>query len=158
MHVPLTERGRLQARAAADELSDLRGVPARLWTSDQARAWQTAEIIGACLDLDPILDARLREQALGWMEGKLASDLVAEPTPAGEHVSEVRWAGGESLADVAQRLDEFCDALRDGSPGVEIVVSHGDTLRVLRARLAGRSHRDVEFDVFPNGHIAVAQL
>ena len=47
----LTERGRAQAAAAGEGLRDL-GIT-RLWTSPMRRATETAEAIGAALELQP---------------------------------------------------------------------------------------------------------
>lgn len=159
-HPPLTEQGRVDAMRAAHTLRErLGGQGARLLTSDLQRARQTAAIIAEHLGLVARATAALREQHLGDMQGRLTSELRPEPTPEGAHVSEVRWGGGESLQDVAARLTAFFDATL---PALErdhlILVTHGDTLRVARAVLAGRTHRDVDWDVVPNGAVSTIKV
>lgn len=154
---PLTELGRRQASAAAGRLAGSGAV--RLLSSDLERAAETAVIIGRRLGLAPEPTPALREQALGTLEGRLARDLVAEETPADAHVAEVRWGGGESLADVALRLDALCAALRVApAAGPVVLVSHETTLQVLLARLAGRTHREVAFEPIANGAVLEALL
>ena len=61
-HPPLTDLGRQQARAAADELADL-GVTIVL-SSPAVRARQTATIVAERLGLEVELEPRLLEQGL----------------------------------------------------------------------------------------------
>lgn len=122
-------------------------------SSDQLRAVQTARIIADRLNLSVVLDPALREQALGRLEGLSYDDLVPEPVPEGQHISEVRWGGGESVADVHARLTRFVAQLAEQSHDEVVIVSHGDTLRILLAVLDGRSHRDVDWVTFGNGEI-----
>ncbi|TFJ95022.1 N(G),N(G)-dimethylarginine dimethylaminohydrolase 2 [Platysternon megacephalum] len=110
--------------------------------SDQLRAATTAQIIAAAFGVEAHVDVRLREQSLGELEGTLSSQLRAEPTPPGHHISEIAWGGGESLQQVHKRCMAF---LADVDAEPTIIVSHGDTLRVMLAVLAGRSHRDVDW-------------
>lgn len=153
MDVPLTPLGMSQARAAAGLLAH-RPVAA-IWSSDQLRALQTAEVLAAALGVPVQLSRALREQGLGSLEGRHYDDLVEEPVPEGLHISEVRWGGGESVADVHRRLTAFLAALPK-SQGDVVLVSHGDTLRVLLAVLAGRGHREVEWGEFANGEVRAA--
>ncbi|WP_153503910.1 histidine phosphatase family protein [Cumulibacter manganitolerans] len=153
-HPPLTEAGRADAARAAATLDALvGGAAAQLVTSDLLRARQTAEVIAARLGITAVPDAGLREQHLGSLQGRLTSELVAEPVPDHLHISEIRHGGGESLADVHHRLSGLLERLLPHAPGHLILVTHGDTLRVARAVLAGCSHREVEWDVVPNGAV-----
>jgi len=148
MEVPLTSLGVRQAEGARDALAarDL----AAVLSSDQTRALRTATIVAAPHALTVTSDRRLREVHLGAMEGRLASELVAETPPAGVHVSEVRWGGGESLADVAGRLRGLLTDLRAlfGADDEVALVSHADTLRVLVTLLDGGTHRDVDWEAW----------
>src|SRR5213078_2372373 len=64
---PLSDYGREQARRLADELSS-EGVDA-IYTSDLARARETAEIVAERLHLPVVLDPDLREKNWGTWEG-----------------------------------------------------------------------------------------
>ena len=150
--VPLTDLGHEQAVDAARRLR-ADGADA-LVTSDLLRAVQTAEAIGAVLGLVPVLDPALREQSLGALEGRLASDLRAEPTPEGLDVTDVAWGGGESIVDVHARVGGFLARLLADPPGKQVVlVSHGDAIRVALAWLAGRGPREVAWADVPPGSV-----
>lgn len=146
MDVPLTARGLEQAGQAADAISRLVPAGTPVWSSDQRRARQTAEIVAARLGSELHLSPLLREQGLGELEGRLTHELSPEPVPPGQHISEIRWGGGESVADVYARSAQF---LHDLPPhlGDAVIVGHGDSLRILLAALAGRGHREVDYDV-----------
>lgn len=158
-HPPLTEQGRADAARAAHELAGIiGGDPFAIYSSDLARATQTAAIIGERLGAGYVVEPALREQHLGDMQGRLAAELHPEPTPEGSHVSEVRWGGGESIADVHRRVHELFDRLTPTAPPHLVVVTHGDTLRVARAVLAGHGHRDVEWDLVANGTVVTVEV
>lgn len=118
------------------------------------RAAQTAHEVGVATGQEPVPEPALREQALGDLQGRLTRELRARPTPAGVHVSEVRWGGGESIADVHARLVAYFDRLLADPPGRRVaLVSHGDTIRVALAVLRGASTRDVDWVQVPNGSV-----
>lgn len=153
MEVPLTKRGQEQARLVADEVARLVPADTPVWSSDQLRARQTAEVVADRLSSEVCLSPLLREQALGELEGRLTSELSAEPVPEGEHISEIRWGGGESVADVYVRSQSVLEQLPDGDL---VIVGHGDSLRVLLAALEDRGHRDVDYDVVFDNCVALA--
>lgn len=131
------------------------GMPVRIVSSDLERAVATAEPIGRALGVGVHPDPDLREQAGGVLEGRLTRELVAEPTPPGAHVHEVRWGGGESIEDVWLRVSSFVERARAWE-GTLVVVSHGGTLQALRAVLDGRSWREVTWhDELGNGEVLV---
>lgn len=156
VHPDLTELGRSQAATAAATLVRTIDGPAALWSSDLVRAARTAQIIGRALRTPVQYDEALREQYLGAMQGRPVGELRSEPTPQGRHVSEVRWGGGESTADVAARFARF--AARELSflstrTKHLILVSHGDTIRVALAVLSGTSHRELDWRPIGNGSV-----
>jgi len=67
-HVPLTERGRAQARATAAWL-DANHRPGRIVSSPFARARETADIIGGRLQLPVAIEEDLRERDYGLLAG-----------------------------------------------------------------------------------------
>ena len=136
-----------------------------LVSSDLVRASQTAGIIANALSaaatatLQPVVFTEaLREQHLGRLQGRLAKELRPEPVPDDRDISEVRWGGGESLADVHARLRSYFETTLPNAPAHLIVITHGDTLRVARALLTGKTHREVEWDVVPNGAVVTVPV
>jgi broad specificity phosphatase PhoE len=135
----LTQIGREQAREVAETLRSLEFD--QLITSDLARAYETASIIGDVLNLAPVADSLLRERCFGVLEGEPSEMLDSASSGIIDDVlvdPDARPSGGESFRDVVTRAGIFLDALRDslGSARV-LVVTHGGTIRALRAYVDG---------------------
>jgi glucosyl-3-phosphoglycerate phosphatase len=124
--------GRAQAKRAAKRLATYE--PAFVWSSDLARARETADELAAVTGVDVILDARLREYDVGLRQG-LTFEQFEQRFPelfaryrAGDRVA---VSGAEDDAEVAERmaavLNEAADALGEQDTGV--VVGHGASLR-----------------------------
>jgi broad specificity phosphatase PhoE len=121
---PLNELGRRQARALAEELAG-DGIEA-VYSSDLARARETAEIVGARLGLPVALEPDLRERDWGTWEGLTGAErerveLVAEATE--EHRERTLHA----LRAIASRH----------AGGRVLVVTHGGSLRRVQAAVTG---------------------
>ncbi len=122
--------------------------PERLLASDLVRTMQTAEIIGEMTGLAPVETTLLREQHYGTLQGlttaaaaaewerlaRLAVDEYGDPIPDFER----RLAGGESVRDVRSRVAALLatpwvtDAVGD-----VVLVTHGDTIRVVLSSMLG---------------------
>ncbi len=148
---PLTELGRRQADAAASGLVTRTDVT-RVIASDLSRARETGAAIARALGLALELDAALREQSLGEMEGRLAAELAAVPdAEVPGHLHEIRWGGGESVADVHARLSTFLTRLDAEASGSVVLVTHGHAAQIGAACVRGLGPRDVTWDTLPNG-------
>ena len=114
--------------------------PARLVSSDLARAAATVAPLAAATGLPVAYDARLRELHLGAWQGLTLSE-VAERYPD-EHAAwragaDVARGGGETYADAAARASAcLLDHLPELAPGGTLVaVTHGGTARATLAAL-----------------------
>ena len=130
---PLNEHGRLQAAKLGERVASI-GI-ASLWSSDLARAHETARIVGRWLSLSPRLDPRLREGYRGRWEGRLFID-VAHDEPARyaawQHAGdEFRFPGGESLRDQLDRVSAALQDVRRSGELPALVVCHGGSIRVM---------------------------
>lgn len=133
--VPLSARGRLEARAVADRLFDAR-FDHRV-ASDLSRAWETAQAIGGALVAEP----RLREIDVGAWAG-MQRDEVAERFPdevrALRTGEPVRIGGGESVDGFEARIDAVVDELASSHGGRDVLaVTHGGVVRALTMRVLG---------------------
>jgi len=136
--IGLDDVGRRQAERAALALATL--APARIVSSDLARALGTARPLAERLGLDVVTDPALRETHGGTWEGRYASELLDEPAYLAWRAGDDVAAGGsESRSDVADRavpavLGWAADLAGDD---VLVVVSHGGTIRSVLGRLLG---------------------
>ena len=130
---PLNATGREQAhelaeRVAGDEI-------ASLWASDLSRARETAEIVGARIGLEPVLDPRLREGARGRWEGHLMQDIERAEPEIYAHWrrggADFRFPGGESLLEQQLRVTAALSDIYAAGPLPALVVCHGGSIRVM---------------------------
>lgn len=139
--IELDDTGHAEAERAAPYLAALR--PARLWTSDLARASQTAAYISGFSGVKAEPDARLREYSVGARSGMTVAEFKAN-YPV-EHAAWERddqtclVPGAETTQDVLARmvpaLREYVDALGPGQTGM--VVTHGACMRASMLELLG---------------------
>jgi len=133
--VPLSEQGREQARAVAEELA--RFGAGAIVSSDLRRTMETAAIIGERLGLAVVAEPSLRERHFGIAQGRLyadVADLVREWWRDPEH----RVEGGESNREVYERVGAYLERLTTRAPAREIiVVTHGGAMNMALAWLAG---------------------
>ena len=141
----LSELGRQQALAAARGC----GLPGNtvICSSDFSRARQTAEIVRAHLSTPEVVIAEaLRERCFGDWEGSATGNYAR--VWAADEVNPC-YAGGnvEPAAAVLDRSTAFIVDLERRYSGRDILlVSHGDTLQILRAgflRMNPSQHRSL---------------
>jgi broad specificity phosphatase PhoE len=141
--VPLTELGRQQAEGLGRLLSTVlagRRVLATL-SSPLSRARDTAELAGLTGVRE---EPALREIEYGTYEGLTTAAIRADDNP-GWSVWTGELPAGETLAEVACRVDELIGRIRDelaaaadeDPPPAVVLVGHGHLLRVLAARWIG---------------------
>lgn len=129
---PLSDFGRKQARRLADELA-AEGFEA-IYSSDLARARETAEIIGARLGLPVALDSDLREKDWGTWEG-----LTAVERDRVEFAGESTEAHQERILRALRRISE---SHPDGTS--ILVVTHGGSMRRAQTAALGMALPVVE--------------
>lgn len=123
--VPLTDHGRAQAQHISAAVSGFTFT--RVLASPLSRAWETAVLMG----LDPERDDDLVEWDYGDHEG-ITTAQIREETP-GWSVWTHPVHGGESLDDVAGRVDRLLGRLRELDGSIALV-AHAHLLRILAAR------------------------
>lgn len=138
LDIPLNAEGMRQAAELAAELTGQ--VFDALFSSDQLRARQTAEVLAAALNLPLHLDPRLREEHLGAWQGLTHAEIQARYPGQWEQ----RRAdppdfrppgGGETIAEMAARACAAVDEIAAAHPrGRVLVVSHGILIAALLCR------------------------
>jgi probable phosphoglycerate mutase len=130
---PLTPLGQVQAA----QLARAAGVfhVTAIYTSPLVRARQTAEALAALYDLRMMEDGRLREEAFGDWENRTRAEVQATAAvqlAAWESGDETAPPGGESLAQVRERVLACADALAAAHPGQTVaLVSHVGPIKLL---------------------------
>lgn len=134
---PLTERGRAQARALAEQWKS-EGMKFDLAiTSPLLRAKETAEIITSALKVKLETDEIWLERDIGEMEGLTAEEVRQIPQPP--YVTPYDSVGGDGEGDWALFLragQALHDLLRRPT-GSYLIVSHGGLLNQLMHAIVG---------------------
>jgi broad specificity phosphatase PhoE len=125
--VPLTDRGREQAREAGRSLAGMEF--ALILVSPLGRARETLALAGLRGPVEVCGD--LREWDYGEYEGRTTPEIRAERP--GWWLWRDGVVGGEALEEVGRRADRVVAAVR-AVDGDVAVVAHGHILRVLAAR------------------------
>lgn len=141
---PLTEKGKEQAQATAEALASV-GFEA-IYSSDLARAKQTAEALAEKVDLPIQFDTRLREIHQGEWQGVVIDDIWAgwpeeihgwETDPWEHHPP-----GGETLPQLQDRVfSAIDDMIKQHPQGTVAVVCHKLPIALLKIR-----YRDYPLD------------
>ena len=140
---PLDGTGEAQARAVAPLVAGFD--PTVLICSDQARALQTALVVGEATGLEPRKEPRLREIDVGQWQGLVHSEVEAGWPGALErwHVEPTfRSPGGESRVDAAERalpvLRELVGTRAPGTTGdTAVLVAHGAVIQATTCDFLG---------------------
>jgi len=122
---PLTPAGEAMAQALSPRLSGIHfdGI----WRSDLVRTRETARLAGFP---DVPADARLREINFGDLEGKTFLEMGEEWRERLRSFADFVAPGGESMADVRRRAEEFLAGL---AVGRHLIFSHGGWIRTIMA-------------------------
>lgn len=134
--IELDSTGRDQARALAAAVRDA-GVT-RVWSSDLARARETAAIVATELGLPPPdVDPELRERRFGVFEGLTRDECATNhPDAWREWIAQTSHPpGGEPRAEATARMQRALLRLVD--EGTTLVVSHGGVMRLWLMELLG---------------------
>jgi broad specificity phosphatase PhoE len=137
---PLNDKGREQANALAQELA-AEGIEL-VYTSDLARARETAEIVGARLGANVLLLRELREIDVGEWQG-LTWPEIERRYPEGArswHERGYGWESGETYDELGERVVAALRRIATKHPEQRVlVVGHGGTIRATRAFIEGVS-------------------
>lgn len=152
----LSAHGRALARELGERRRDDR-IDA-VFSSDLARAVETAEIAFGATDIPVVLDWRLRETDYGELNGAPADAIAAERAQR----VDVPFPGGENYRDAVARVASFLDDFPDGCAGERVLlIGHTATRWALDHLLDGRPLEQVvaapfdwregwEFDLDPS--------
>ena len=138
--VPLTEQGRVQARAAAERVRHEGFAPSAIVTSPYRRALDTARIVAEALALPVATEADLRERHWGDLTGRPYGEARRGPGYDPQRYWEWRPPGrlGETLDEVRRRAGAAVDRIAARAPAADVVVvSHGGVMTALWYHVTG---------------------
>lgn len=134
--IPLAARGRQQAALVAQRLRTL--WPTVLYSSDIARAHETATIIGQYLGLSVQPAEGLREWNTGNWVGRLATEYTAHLEALGAHPVTYVPDGGESQLQTQARIIAQMQAFASQHSDETILcVSHGMAIDLFTRYILG---------------------
>jgi len=143
---PLSDKGVEQAKYRRDrfDVSSL----SLIYSSDLTRSRQTAEIIVRNSSQSVKIIPELREICLGEWDGVLIDEIKAkfpiQWQERGENIESYRPPGGESFADLANRvIPTFRTILDQAEQGPALVVGHAGVNRVIICHVLGMSLSNV---------------
>jgi broad specificity phosphatase PhoE len=132
----LNDIGRAQAQALAEQL---RILPFdAVYSSDLARAHETAEIVAAPHAVPVVTDPGLREIDIGSWSGLTRAE-IDERFPSGERPD------GETRDEHTERVLEAVERIARANPGRRILlVTHGGTMRALHGHVTDEPFHPVD--------------
>lgn len=161
--VPLSDKGREQAIAAADEVESFEIQTDRIYTSDLLRASQTAKVIQLGADIpELILEPGLREMNLGPWDGKFISEIrknmPEEYDKRGQNIMTYKMGhGSENFYDLQYRVCRtLIEILKKDAAKDIVITAHSGVLRVICNNLNGGGVAD-DWDKMDNGEVRVLE-
>ena len=134
----LSELGVQQAWKIGEKLKkELAGKKFKMYSSDLKRAKQTADIVGECLGIYPVLKSELRERNLGRCCGQSVNWLRENLENQEKTIDDRLFSDAESRRDEWNRLKPFFDEIMRNEEENIIIVSHGDLLSVFNSMFLG---------------------
>ena len=137
--VPLSPLGHTQALRLAERLA--REPLGAAFASDLCRASDTLATVLALqpAPVTPALSTDLREVSFGAWEGRTYAEVSGDPGTAAALAGTVPFPGGESLDDLAARVQRFyvhlqeraASGARHDGDAATVIVAHGGPLRLL---------------------------
>ena len=152
---PLSQLGRVQARLLADHCRHrLAGEPSLfLFSSDLARAAQTAEYVAAALNVECRLEPALRELSNGVAAGLTHAAAKRMERPRTEPAIDwVPYPAAESWRMMTERVFAGMERIARACPSTAVVVTHGNAgVAVIQwwLRLGERCRQGISFELDP---------
>ena len=133
--IPLNADGRAQAHQLAARLHADGVRFDAIYSSDLQRAWETATVVGAALDLAPLPLPALREINVGSWSGLTGAEVQAhdgETYARYRSGEDVARGGGERFLDLYTRVVAAVEQLAEQQPGRTLALfTHGGPVRAL---------------------------
>jgi len=166
--IPLSEKGKEQAKETAAELERLGVRVKRIYASDLSRTMETAEIIKEALkssnDMKIVKEPKLREMSLGKWDGRFISEIKEEYPKEyqkrGENLLTYKFGhGSENFYDLRYRVLKGLQNILDqeesagDDSGDILIVTHWGVINALLSNLHHTELKDEVKKPVPNGGV-----
>lgn len=163
-HIPLSERGRLQAEKTAEYVADNYNVDV-IYSSDLLRAYETGTALSKRLGMMEIhSDPGLREIYAGLWEGMSFSE-IPEKYPEDfrnwkEHIEICKCTGGESVVEMYNRTSKRLFEIAKENDGKTVAVTfHSTPIRALATYIKDGNIDNMEETPWPsNASVTVVDV
>ena len=136
---PLTEKGRQQARELGRKVRESGVRIDEILYSPLSRSADTAKAVAEATGLPARCEPRLREQCFGRYEGTPRDG--AEFRISKTHFAD-RYGDGESMMQLAQRIYNLLDELRQDEDKTYLLVAHNGIARVVESYFHDMTNED----------------
>ena len=157
LNSPLTEKGVRQAEKAAEALAGIH-IDA-IYSSPQQRVVTTTGILKRDRDCPVTYDQRLAEMDCGSWDGK-TEEFIRTEYPYDMRLWETRphlhtMPGGESLADVRDRLTAFLDGVLKANRGETVLVVSSQIPVMVMTMIFAQEPDEALWQTPPQGNTAI---
>lgn len=143
----LTEKGLLQAKCTAKYIKENYKVD-KVYASDLRRAFVTGKTIADVFGLDVTVDSCLREIDAGEWDGVLFEELKEKSADYRFYLKDIgnsKCTGGESVAELQQRISKVMNKIAAENDGkVVVVATHATPIRTMQCLWSGKSLDDMK--------------
>jgi isoleucyl-tRNA synthetase len=147
----LSEKGKEDIKKIAQNLKDKK--IDLIISSDLDRTEQTAEIISKELGIEVIFDKRLRETNVGDFDGEKIDDVPDFKEKWDKGIN-MRFPNGDDWFSLGDRAEDFYRFIFDNYRNKNIlIVSHGDLLTAIEAKISGNDYIKEIKEVHGNRYI-----
>ncbi|WP_269078265.1 histidine phosphatase family protein [Ferrimicrobium acidiphilum] len=136
----LSDYGRQQANAVAEQLPARFGTVSAIFTSPLERAQETAQPLSQRLKQAAVIEPRLIECDFGEWTGATLTKLYRKPAwrDLMAQAGNFRFPGGESIREVLERMTNLIDTIRSEHAGETVVgFTHADPIKILATDALG---------------------
>lgn len=138
MDIGLSKEGREQAALLGDYFDRASIVFDYVFSSDLDRAFQTAKLACAKMNVESITASRLlRERFYGELQGQLLTDIVKTVPDYANNLGVPMTHGMESIEDMQERMVKVLTSIAEETNGAPVlVVTHGGAVNALVHKLS----------------------
>ncbi len=159
--IHLNETGRLQAKGLAKKIKEGKYDITSIYTSGLKRAWETANIVGQAIGIEPVVFAGLEEMSLGIWEGYTWKQVKEEyPEEYQSWYKDRRYhviPEGESYQQLLERLLPALVKILGIAEGNALIVTHSADIMTIMSYINDTPFEDMVKN-YKTGNVGVVEI